>query len=98
MTYCLLRDYNILPKKELPLSPWVQITKPPPFGPEEEEEGGDAALIEAGHLASSPTPKRIQEVEPPAPSGLQHSYGVDCRAVRWIYLLDPSRDLGQHLR
>ena len=23
MTYFLLRDYNILPKKELPLSPWI---------------------------------------------------------------------------
>ena len=26
MTYFLLKDYNILPKKELPLSPWVEIT------------------------------------------------------------------------
>ena len=24
MTYFLLRDYNILPRKELPLSPWVK--------------------------------------------------------------------------
>ena len=27
MTYSLLRDYNILPKKELPLSPWVITVK-----------------------------------------------------------------------
>ena len=25
MTYFLLRDYNILPKNELPLTPWVRF-------------------------------------------------------------------------
>ena len=28
MTYFLLRDYNILPKRELPLSPWVLLWEP----------------------------------------------------------------------
>ena len=28
-------------------------------------------------------------------SGLQCSYGVDCRALKWIYTLDPARGLGK---
>ena len=36
---------------------------------------------------------RIYKVEPPN-SGLQNSYGVDYRALRGIYVLDPPRALG----
>ena len=56
---------------------------------------GSQECLKFSHCLRNPDPREDPKSRSPN-FGMQYSYGVDCRTLRWIYFLDPPSGLGRH--